>query len=144
MAVIFCFITFLMNIKRTDAQLASIVSPIPFGTAVLGPQITRVDVCCNGLFFTISGNTASNDPALATQYSKLVGDYIFPWQNMSPVPESGLGFYQWWSVSEDSKVLGSKTPSGVCVTVESECESTESVDWTVQQMGTNLISFTGF
>lgn len=150
LASIFLITSFFISFKKVGAQVVPGLTPIPYGTAVLGPQITSIEVCCNGLEFTIDigvSDTTGVDAATLAQYAKLVGTYIFPWQNMTPLPGVGTGLYQWWTLAENSKVLGNKIPGiqalgtdGTCVTVESECESADKMDWTVLSMGTNLIS----
>ncbi len=105
------------------AEIASAVRQNLEGT------ISSVDVCCNGLKLQIDKG----------QYtSPISGSMIFMWQNMIPIPFIGWGLYSWWDVAPQSVVLGDAISGGTCITVDSECESTESVQYSIQQLGTTL------
>lgn len=111
-------------VKNHKEAEAITIAPIPFA-GNLGSMM----LCCNGLQFSLSGsyNTVAR------------GDFIFQWQNMIPIPTIGWGLYSWWSLIPGETVLGSATPGGVCITVASECESSTSVNYSVNQMGTTLL-----
>jgi hypothetical protein len=110
--------------KQTEKAEAQAVTIVPFAG-----QIATVELCCNGIEFTTTG-----------QYQSVAyGTFIMEWYKMIPVPAAGLGLYSWWSILPGEKVLGSALPGGVCLTVASECSTSIPVVWSVNQMGTTLI-----
>ncbi len=116
--------TALVFSKETEKAEAQAVTTIPFAG-----QIATINLCCNGIEFTTTG-----------QYQSIAyGNFIMEWYKMIPVPSVGLGLYSWWSILPGEKVLGSAIPGGVCLTVASECAVTTPVAWSVNQMGTTLI-----
>lgn len=124
--LIFCFLigTSIHSIKEAREAEAVTVAPLPFGG-----QIASVEVCCNGIKFSTTG-----------QYqSPIYGTFIMEWPKMIPNPAIGLGLYSWWSITSSEKTIGSAIPSGVCITVASECETSQAVTYSVNQMGTTLI-----
>ena len=111
-------------VKDHKEAEAVTIAPIPFA-GTLGSMM----LCCNGLQFSLSG----------TYQTVARGTFIFPWQNMIPIPTIGWGLYSWWSLIPGETVLGSATPGGVCITIVSECEVSTSVNYSVNQMGTTLL-----
>ena len=112
-------------IKAQKYAEAQTLAPIPFGG-----QIATVELCCNGLQFTTTGQFQS--PAYGT--------FIMEWAKMIPNPSLGLGLYSWWSIVPTEKVIGTAIAGGVCQTIASECSATTPVTWSVNQMGTTLIT----
>lgn len=112
-------------VKTSGKAEAQSVTTIPFAG-----QIATIKLCCNGLEFTTTG-----------QYQSVAyGTFIMEWQKMIPNPGLGFGLYSWWSLIPGEKVLGSVTPGGKCLTIASECEVTTPVTWSVNQVGTTLLS----
>ena len=113
------------SVKIHNKAEAQSVTAIPFAG-----QIATVRLCCNGIEFVTTG-----------QYRSVAyGNFIMEWWKMPPKPQLGLGLYSWWSLLPGEKVLGSAIPAGVCSTVESECSVTTPVAFSVNQVGTTLIS----
>ncbi len=110
--------------EHKDAEAQS-VAPIPFAG-----ELASVQICCNGLQFTTTG-----------QYQSVAyGTFIMEWPRMIPNPDLGIGLYSWWSIVPTEKTIGSALPGGICQTVASECSVTNAVTWSVNQMGTTLIT----
>jgi hypothetical protein len=114
---------FLATNARKEAE-AQVITAVPFAG-----KLSSIMVCCNGIQFSLTHPPLS----IAT------GKFIFPWQNMIPIPTIGWGLYSWWSLTPGTTVLGDATPGGVCITIVSECESSQTVQYSVNKMGTNLI-----
>ncbi len=109
----------MIPLKKANAEIAR----VPFAG-----QISYFEVCCNGLLFYTTG-----------QYlSPTYGSFIMNWATMEPQPEIGLGLYSYWNLTAGEKTLGDSIPGGVCVVVESECETTIPAINTVLQAGTTL------
>jgi hypothetical protein len=83
------------------------------------------EVCCNGIVFNINKGLGGS----------VTGSFLFPWYNMIPIPQLGIGLYQYWILSSGKTVGGDATKSGECITIASECESEESIDYTTKKMG---------
>ena len=90
-------------------------------------------MCCNGIVFEL------DHPPFSVPVTSS-GDFIFEWAHMIPIPTIGWGLYSQWSLSDNTTVLGSATQGGQCIVIVSECEEEESVDWSVNQMGTTKSS----
>lgn len=103
----------------------AVISIFPFAG-----KLQLEDVCCNGLVYSLDHPPLS---ALTT----MTGDFIFQWQNMIPIPTIGWGLYSSWSLTDGTTVLGDAAPGGVCITIYSECESSDTVEFSINQMGTN-------
>ncbi len=116
--------------EEAEAQIVESTINVPF-TGKLNIE----EICCNGIIFSL------DHPPLTTSLTSK-GEFIFQWQNMIPIPTIGWGLYSQWSLQEDTTVLGSALKGGSCITIASECESTESVDFSINQMGTNSVSTT--
>jgi len=94
--------------------------------------MTDMTICCNGIRFTINQNER--------RYNTVYGDFIFPWQNMIPDPILGTGLFENYVLGYEASgkkadITGDVYQKGFCITVESECESQENVDYTVRKMG---------
>lgn len=113
--------------KIAEAQVVESTTNVPFTG-----KLTNVQLCCNGVQFSLS-----HPPLSIPQTSS--GNFIFMWQNMIPIPAIGWGLYSWWSLAPSETLLGSVTPGGVCITIASECESSQTVQFMVNQAGTTLI-----
>lgn len=110
------------EIERAEAQS---VAQIPFAG-----QLSKVELCCNGIKFSMT-----------QQYQTVArGTFIMEWYKMVPNPLLGWGLYSWWALVSGEKVVGGATPGGVCLTVASECETSQAVQFSVNQVGTTLIS----
>jgi hypothetical protein len=62
-------------------------------------------------------------------------EFIYPWTNFIPIPEIGIGLYDSWLFVDGKTVGGDAVRGGMCITLESECESEEKVDFTTKKMG---------
>lgn len=107
--------------KEAEAQ----VTGFPFAG-----QIAEIEFCCNGIRFSTTG-----------QYrSPIYGTFIMPWTNMIPNPDLGLGLYSQWALLPSEKVVGTAIPTGVCLSIASECTASIPVLFTVKQVGTTLLT----
>lgn len=125
MLFVFIFVcgVYTLNMGVAKAQVSTIVRT-PFSG-----QIAQVEICCNGIKFS-----------LTPQYQTVArGTFIMNWTSMTPVPSLGLGLYSWWSLIPGEKVLGDARAGGVCLTVASECYTSEPVTFDVYQVGTTLL-----
>jgi hypothetical protein len=145
--------------KKTESVNAQFQIPtIPgasflpnFRTTMTSPQISVVYPCRNGIAFAItptavsSASQVSNKPPpeiIADQAA--IGLHFFPVFNMVPIPQLGLGYYQWWSLRPGAIVLGKrfKTPVKAACTIYTCCKDIVTgvyipSDYTVLQVGTN-------
>ncbi len=111
--------------RQPEKAQAETVTITPFAG-----QIIPIQLCCNGIEFTTTGE----------YQSVAYGTFIMEWYKMIPVPSAGLGLYSWWSFASGEKVLGSAISGGQCFTIASECETPITTTWSVNQMGTTLLS----
>jgi hypothetical protein len=102
---------------RVDALSITDVVAVDFG-GTIGEES---DVCCNGYTFEVSSNQTNN-----------AGD--------------GTHLMSWWAIvsalkdayatTPQAATLGKVIQGGTCITVSSECESTETVDYSYYGIST--------
>lgn len=114
--------------KEAQAQIVESTINIPFTG-----ELEIEEICCNGIIFEL------DHPPLSIPRTSS-GDFIFQWQNMIPIPALGWGLFSHYSLSDETTVVGSALSGGQCITIYSECESSDSVDFSVNQMGTTKSS----
>jgi len=95
-----------------------------------GGKMIVTDICCNGIMYRINEGQAVG--------GGVTGSFIFPWQNMIPVYQIGIGLYQYWQPMTGKTVAGDATKSGQCQTIVSYCNASINVDYTTWKMGTIL------
>lgn len=86
----------------------------------------EMEVCCNGFTVGVDATTQTGG-----------GTYLIWWQAI------GTSFKQWYMPLEGNNTLGQAISGGQCITIESECESTEDVDYSLygfdgSSMGTSI------
>ncbi len=118
-----------INAVNTQNQVSQKIPGLDLHYEFAG-KMTVTDICCNGLVYNIQKGDAVGGGA--------TGSFIFPWQNMIPVYQLGIGLYQYWQPMTGKTVAGDATKSGQCIIIASECEAQYDVDYTTWKMGTIL------
>lgn len=87
---------------------------------------TESDICCNGYTFEVDSNQLNNAGD---------GTHLMSWTAIASSLKDA------YATTPQAATLGKAIRSGVCVTVSSECESTESVDFSYYGITTGSESF---
>lgn len=90
---------------------------LAFGLLPFGGKIKTVTYCCNGIKIKVG--------------SPKGGTFMYSWITSRPYL-----YYQFWRPGPWA--LGTYSIGGSCVTITSECESSEPVQGTINMIGTSL------
>lgn len=124
--ILACFVSIMLVsasiVFRADALSITDAIAVDFG----GTIGTETEVCCNGYTFEVDSNQLNNAGD---------GTHLMSWTAIASSLKDA------YATTPQAATLGKAIRSGVCITVSSECESTETVDFSYYGITTGAESF---